>query len=538
LDEAGRPHIVYSAGDELRYASYDGAAWQVQVLDRQMFMAGHTSLVLDSSGHPHASYCYALTAGGQCAGLRYSYHDGNAWQHATVDTTGTADTSLALDAAGWPHIACGGPGGVRYVSYDGASWQTEVVDDTAMSLQDVSLALDAAGRPHISYFQWSDAASSSLLRYAHFDGVSWLTETVDSGPAVGLYNSLALDAAGRPHIAYSYTSGSDRNLKYASYDGTTWQLETVTTMWEGVSLALDSAGFPHLAYNDASVLKYAWYDGSAWQIEPVEALASLDRHIALVLDVFGHPHISYNSSVSPYPLRYAYHDGAAWRVQDVDSGRYSSLALAAADQPRIAYLDPVNWQVEYARGTHVPVSAVQIGGPAGLSLGITALYSATYAPPSATLPVTITWDNGSLGPSTAYSWTVTGTHVVAVTATNAFGQAQDALTVSVFYQPLQGAAIAGPQGVLVSQTATYQAIPEPITASLPITFTWDNGTAGPTAAYSWTLTGTYTLTVTATGRLGEVQVASLPVQVWTEWPYRIYLPWVCRYCGVGQGPGW
>ena len=64
------------------------------------------------------------------------------------------------------------------------------------------------------------------------------------------------------------------------------------------------------------------------------------------------------------------------------------------------------------------------------------------------------------------------------------------------------------------------------TASLPITFTWDNGTVGATATYSWPDTGTYTLTVTATNACGGLRAATREVAVLAEWPYRFYLPLV------------
>jgi hypothetical protein len=76
-----------------------------------------------------------------------------------------------------------------------------------------SLALDAAGRPHISYYD----CTNFDLKYTRFDGAAWRIETVDRGGDVDAYNSLALDAAGHPHISYH----SNGILKYA------WRTEEV-----------------------------------------------------------------------------------------------------------------------------------------------------------------------------------------------------------------------------------------------------------------------------------------------------------------------
>ena len=72
-----------------------------------------------------------------------------------------------------------------------------------------SLALDAAGRPHISYCDFTHYG----LKYAYHDGAAWQIQTVESRGLVGGYTSLALGLAGRPHI--SYWDATNDDLKYA-----------------------------------------------------------------------------------------------------------------------------------------------------------------------------------------------------------------------------------------------------------------------------------------------------------------------------------
>ena len=93
---------------------------------------------------------------------------------------------------------------LRYAHYDGTAWLTETVNS---AWRETSLKLDSAGRPHISYL------SSGGLQYAYHDGAHWRIVMVDSAESVGLYPSLALDIAGNPHI--SYWDMANRDLKYA-----------------------------------------------------------------------------------------------------------------------------------------------------------------------------------------------------------------------------------------------------------------------------------------------------------------------------------
>jgi PKD repeat protein len=153
----------------------------------------------------------------------------------------------------------------------------------------------------------------------------------------------------------------------------------------------------------------------------------------------------------------------------------------------------------------VPVSAAAISGPAQLVVGEEGFYAATFSPPNASWPLELAWDNGSVGPTTAYSWTQPGLYTLTVTATNPCGEAVAALSVSVTApacRPVATAAITGPVTLVVGELALYTATVSPPTATLPLTMTWDNGSMGPTAAYSWSLPGIYTVTVIATNACG------------------------------------
>jgi CSLREA domain-containing protein len=125
---------------------------------------------------------------------------------------------------------------------------------------------------------------------------------------------------------------------------------------------------------------------------------------------------------------------------------------------------------------------------------------------------------------TAYTATVTATEDRAGNPL-ATPVAWSFTTVAEACEPVETVTVEGPASLLVGETGVYSATYAPLTATLPVTLTWGNGSVGATAAYSWTLPGLYTLTLTATNPCGEV-VGSFPVSA--EVMYRIYLPLVLR----------
>jgi hypothetical protein len=513
LDTAGRPHIAYD-DDPLRYASFDGVSWQIQTVQERGEMVGtYTSLALDTAGRPHIAYCRLVPRAPVqiCGGLKYAHQDGSGWHVEAVDSGGNG-ASLALDSAGHPHISYYGSNrtNLRYAYHDGAAWHFETLD-TSGSLYlgcDTSLALDAADHPHIAYCD--DAAYG--LKYAYHDGTAWHVESLGE---YGFYPSLALGAEDRPRISYcrgscSVSCGCD-GLAYTYYDGSAWQIEMVdgtTGAGSSTSLALDPTGWPQISYQADDSLRFAYLDTTGWHTATLDSSGGAGWYTSLALDANGWAHISYYDA-DHSNLKYAYWDGIAWQFETADSsahvGRYTSLALDAAGDPHISYYDNARYDLLYSYQKAIAVSGVNISGPALLPAGGMGVYTATYTPFDATPPVTITWNSGAVGPTAGYNWTEPGIYTIIATATNAYGQAQGAFTVTVFCQAVEGVEIHGPDRLPVGIASLYTVTYTPTSPSPPITVTWSNGTMGPGAAYSWTLTGTHTLAVTASNGCGQAQ---------------------------------
>jgi hypothetical protein len=132
------------------------------------------------------------------------------------------------------------------------------------------------------------------------------------------------------------------------------------------------------------------------------------------------------------------------------------------------------------------------------------------------------------------TWDVTGTHTVEVAVWNCTmaEPVTDVVEVMVEARPvgcveLTGVAIAGPTSG-VPGTYTFTVSYEPVSATLPIAYLWDNGdtTATSTRLFS---AGTYTLVVTATNCV-DVRVVDDHTVTIAEPPtyWYVYLPIVVK----------
>jgi hypothetical protein len=311
--------------------------WITTTVDDEGDVGMFCSLALDPGGHPHIAY-YDVTFDPIHWYLKYAYYDGNKWRVTIADPEkySGSDCDLAVDADGHPHISyCQGyypdpdRRDLKYAYHDGSRWHITAVDQSGSAGSHTSIALDAQGRPHIAYKDTPDLKPGKL-KYAYFDGSRWRKTAVDEGNGVGYNTSIAVDSKGLIHISYREGSLGGRDLKYAYYNGSSWQIVRVDT--EGntgrhTSIAVDSADRPHISYIDASndVLRYAYHDGSRWRRETVDDDGEIGQDTSIALDASDRPHISYYEPIygTKYlrgHLKYAYHDGARWRIKFVKKG--------------------------------------------------------------------------------------------------------------------------------------------------------------------------------------------------------------------------
>lgn len=172
FDAKGNPHISYKyfTGNDLKYAVKKAGIWKCETVDLNGDVGSWSSLALTGTGIPRISYCDKTNHW-----MKYASKSGKVWITVVVDKSGNTGryTSLELDSAGQPRISYyfAGSGDLKYAWREAGTWYTTTVDNgpkigniqgTGVVGVDSSLALDANGYPHISYYDISDGN----LRYS------------------------------------------------------------------------------------------------------------------------------------------------------------------------------------------------------------------------------------------------------------------------------------------------------------------------------------------------------------------------------------
>jgi hypothetical protein len=365
LRYASRPHCDIGDKDDPNYEK-----WSKVNLDSGGDVGKYTSLILKGStayisyfDETH-DYLKLATSGGATSVIT-----GNNDVHAG------AFTSIVMDGQDRLHVTYLDFGkGELYEAYQNKNyvWNFRKIDENHDVGYATSLALDNSDVPFISYLD----ASSSDLKLAWRSSAppaagTWSNDKLEPTYDLGLNTSVKIDAGGNAHIAF-YDS-TNKNLIYAYWDTATWVTTTVDStgdVGQFASLALDVNDNPFISYYDASNtrLLYAYWDTTEWITKEVDngTELSVGKYSSIALDNTPQPNthifISYYDETNHNP-KVAYYNSllgppfSTWRkytvehIADVDLGKYTSLALTAAFEPRLVYYEATNKYLRYAAGT-------------------------------------------------------------------------------------------------------------------------------------------------------------------------------------------
>lgn len=326
IDKSGNPHVVYyqlasptDSYPELIYAYKDSKGWHRELVDKSNAGSGfYVSMALDSSNNPSMVYGEVFGVNSTDK-LKYAYRNSTGW-HVTVLTQNSYISYINMVLYNnQPRIsfyndsANNGLGELQYMYKNGTKWYIENVTTKPSGGRWNSLALDSNGNPRISYYDIYAGPVQGSLRYAERTSAgNWLITIVDGNMIdpvnVGIWNSIAMDSKGNPHISYnSNLGGGGGSLKYAYYNGTSWVITTISNLKSSCSkLILTKSNSPLIVYEDVTTgnFKYAYHEGTKWIINNIDTVDGVGQWISLTLNAKGIPYVCYSTANSK--IKYAY----------------------------------------------------------------------------------------------------------------------------------------------------------------------------------------------------------------------------------------
>jgi hypothetical protein len=353
LDPDGQPHVVYGR-NRLFHAWYDGAAWQVEMVDAIGGSRSGPAIAIDDVGtitivaYPDRSLLQELVV--------YTHAPGSVWQTTAVPMPGIGYfpvLSLALDGDGRPHLLATGSTSnqspLLLYAYDAPQrWVSEPIAIQRYALGKLSLALDSHNRPVVLYETHNEASGGRTLWLARRGAAGWTHGLVAHALSVS-GKSLALDAADRAHVVF--IDDDQMSLFYTYQTDVGWQTLVDYSDGDNPSLALDESGQPHVVYVSPSArLLYLVLHSEGWYPTTVTSDVYSAAASTLLLDDAGAAHIAtleYGDT-----LHYATNASGYWAVtpiarQDAVAQRHA-LALDADDNPTLLYYQPSTAQLRLA----------------------------------------------------------------------------------------------------------------------------------------------------------------------------------------------
>ena len=310
VDADGHLHVTYLQAfpaPEVRYATDAGGSWETDVVTRSWTWLD-PAFAVDAAGHHHV----AVSRIGTQPGLWYGTDAGGSWAMERV-TTAPTDGSVGLAVApdgeafivygeateaeenqvaertAW--LASGGPGAWTLDLHvaDDAAAGTHAIVRAADGTLHVAFGIDAGGERRIAYA--TDATGSSVV------------EPVGPGSSV-IADRIPRSPSTRPVTLYSPTSGPPSrrigtSILYATNASGSWVISQRTTGAPhdlGPRIALDAAGRPRIAFlREGSGVRLQAFTGSSWTSKTVSSGAD-DADPSLAIDAAGRAHVLFAAS--------------------------------------------------------------------------------------------------------------------------------------------------------------------------------------------------------------------------------------------------
>lgn len=217
--------------------------------------AQSASVAFDGQNHAYVAYIDTTAQA-----LMYARRgDDGTWQTTPVATGSTfqfnnAAAQIAVDTGGTPYLVWHDANTSTLQFAKPQAGGGFAVSSIAANYADKhALQFDNAGVLHVVY------NDINAIRYATYNGSSWISQAAAVDVNVGGLPSLTFDAANNPHLAYAVRpfSGND-GLRHAVLQNGTWSVETAAT-WantldgsESAAITVDRRGTVRTVYTDDS----------------------------------------------------------------------------------------------------------------------------------------------------------------------------------------------------------------------------------------------------------------------------------------------
>lgn len=330
IDEQNSPYIAYFYSDSafLKYATWNGATWDIEVVDNNSNLGGvgmFASLALGPlTGRPQIAYYDMMNTQLKWANLNQL----GDWIIGIPDPSTTNDVGQSCDLVIGEQSSQEIPnfsyydataGYLMFARPLGSIWSRDTVDSVGplpifgSPTCGTSITLDPSGNPHIAYYAYDVDSSAGFLKYAHLVSGNWVIDTVEwiASTDLGLWPSIVIHQEGSSIYPYiSYFDQTHGYFKYARWTGSTWAIDVIDNT-PGVGMyGSQVLGSTYASYYDApnGNLKYGYSDNYlGWHTEPVDTTGDVGQFTSISLSKKGDvnfPHISYYD-VTNGNLKYA-----------------------------------------------------------------------------------------------------------------------------------------------------------------------------------------------------------------------------------------
>ena len=242
LGPGGVRNVAYDrmdgTGGTAYYATGSGTTWAKQAAGTGDGARFATDIATDTAGKVRI-----------VDGRGYFSNATGSWAGETPLLAGS-ESEVEVDGSGHAHIvgsrSNNGSFPMDYQTNASGSWVSDPPANGGFQVDpEVTLALDAAGKPHVAW-RYVYAPYDDNLLYQNRVSGTWTVEViVDTGAR---WPTIAIDAAGKAHIAY-VRFGTAPGVYYATNKSGTWVITRLTKSYSDgpPSIALDGTGKVYVA---------------------------------------------------------------------------------------------------------------------------------------------------------------------------------------------------------------------------------------------------------------------------------------------------